>query len=63
MELCNRFLLCLWLRLCSSTSPQRKNFLAVRVVEHWNGLPREVLDVLCLETFKVRLDGALRNLI
>jgi len=27
-----------------------------------NRLPREVVDVLLLETFKVRLDGALSNL-
>jgi len=28
-----------------------------------NRLPREVVNVLSLETFKIRLDGALRNLI
>jgi len=33
------------------------------VVKHWHRLPREVLDVPSLETFKVRLDGALRNLV
>jgi len=33
------------------------------VVKHWHGLPREVVDAPCMETFKVRLDGALSNLI
>ncbi|KFW68138.1 hypothetical protein AS28_03977, partial [Pygoscelis adeliae] len=40
----------------------RKKFFTLRVVKHWNRLPREVVDVLSLETFKVRLDGALSNL-
>jgi len=33
------------------------------VVKHWNRLPRAVVDALFLETFKVRLDGALSKLI
>ena len=41
----------------------RKNFFTVRVVKHWNRLPRAVVDALFLETFKVRLDGALSKLI
>ncbi|KAK4817521.1 hypothetical protein QYF61_019107 [Mycteria americana] len=41
----------------------RKTFFTMRVVKHWNRLPREVVDAPSLETFKVRLDGALTNLI
>jgi len=32
-------------------------------MKHWNKLPREVVAAPSLETFKVRLDGALSNLI
>jgi len=35
----------------------------MRVVKHWHRLPREVVDSPSLETFKVRLDGALSSLI
>jgi len=35
----------------------------MRVVGLWNRLPREVVDTPSLEVFKVRLDGALSNLI
>ncbi|KFP17007.1 hypothetical protein Z169_12550, partial [Egretta garzetta] len=40
----------------------RKKFFTLRVVKHWNMLPREVIGAPSLETFKVRLDGALSNL-
>ena len=33
------------------------------VVKHWTRLPREVVDAPSLETLKVRLDGALSNVI
>ncbi|KFW68160.1 hypothetical protein AS28_12033, partial [Pygoscelis adeliae] len=41
----------------------RKNFFTMRVMRHWNRLPREAVDAPSLEAFKVRLDGALTNLI
>ncbi|KFQ58864.1 hypothetical protein N334_12263, partial [Pelecanus crispus] len=40
----------------------RKKFFTVRVLKHWNRLPGEVVEVPSLATFKVRLDGALSNL-
>ncbi|KFP17608.1 hypothetical protein Z169_07826, partial [Egretta garzetta] len=41
----------------------RKKFFTMRVVKHWNRLPREVVEGPSLEAFKARLDGALSNLI
>ncbi|KFO83939.1 hypothetical protein N320_12731, partial [Buceros rhinoceros silvestris] len=41
----------------------RKKFFTVMVVKHWPRLPREVVDAPSLETFEVRLDEALGNLI
>jgi len=35
----------------------------VRVVRHWNRLLSEVVNALSLGAFKVRLDGALSNLV
>jgi len=40
-----------------------KKFFTMRMVKHWHRLPREVGDAPSLGTFKVRLDGALSNLI
>jgi len=39
------------------------SFFTVRVVKHWSRLSREVVDAPPLESFKVRLHGALSNLI
>lgn len=34
-----------------------RKFLARRVVRDWHMLPREMVHVLSLKTFKARLDG------
>ncbi|GAB0190718.1 hypothetical protein GRJ2_001537100 [Grus japonensis] len=41
----------------------RKKFFTVRVVRHWNRLPREVVVAPSLEVFKARLDEALGNVV
>jgi len=51
------------LKECRFRLDIRKKFFTMRVVKHWNRLPREVVDVPSLEVFKARLDGALSNLI
>ena len=38
-------------------------FFTQRVVLHWNGLPKEVVDAPSLEAFKARLDVALGSLV
>ncbi|KFV54631.1 hypothetical protein N341_01310, partial [Tyto alba] len=37
----------------------RKKFFTVRVVRHWNTLPRKVVAAPSLEVFQARLDRAL----
>jgi len=41
----------------------RKKLFTMRVVKHWNRLPREAVDDPSLEVFKARLGGALSNLV
>ncbi|KFR08377.1 hypothetical protein N306_00073, partial [Opisthocomus hoazin] len=41
----------------------RKEFFPMRVVKHWNRLPREAVAAPSLAVFKARLDGALSNLV
>ena len=41
----------------------RRKFFTQRVVTHWNRLPKEVVDAPSLEVFKIRLNGALVNLV
>ncbi|GAB0184761.1 hypothetical protein GRJ2_000941400 [Grus japonensis] len=41
----------------------RQNFFTVRLTEHWNRLPREVVERLSLQIFKTHLDTVLCNLL
>ncbi|KFQ33577.1 hypothetical protein N332_01805, partial [Mesitornis unicolor] len=41
----------------------RKKFFTMRVMRHWQRLPREAVDAPSLEVFKARLDRALSSLV
>jgi len=41
----------------------RKNFFTLRMMEHWNRLPREVVESPSLQIFKTRLDKVLYSLL
>lgn len=41
---------------CLNQIRYREGIFTMRMVKHWDTLPREVVDALSLETFKARLE-------
>ncbi|KFQ51317.1 hypothetical protein N333_12083, partial [Nestor notabilis] len=41
----------------------RKKFFTVRVVRHWNRLPKELVNAPTLEVFEARLDRTLGDIV
>ncbi|KFQ39848.1 hypothetical protein N332_11025, partial [Mesitornis unicolor] len=41
----------------------RKNVFTERLIRHWHGLPREVVESPSLEVFKRRVYEVLRNIV
>ena len=41
----------------------QKNFFMIRVMEHWNRLPREIVEYPSMEIFKTHLDACLCDLL
>jgi len=41
----------------------RKNFFTLRETEHWDRLPRRIVDSPCLEIFETHLDLVLCSLL
>ncbi|KFV64574.1 hypothetical protein N307_10595, partial [Dryobates pubescens] len=41
----------------------RRKFFTKRMVKYWNRLPRDVVEVPSLKTFKIRLNVALGSLV